>query len=95
MITAEEIGNQVSKDTVLKHHAGAKEHTGNLNDKPCWRFMKPEILDLVNYYYTMEIQLREGISLIRQGLATNNPDLIQRGANVIETGNEKGIEYNE
>ena len=94
-MTPQQIAIQAGLDTFFKHIAGEIEHGGKLDQKPCWKFIKPEILDLVNYYYTMEQQLREGIMLIRNGLQLDRTDLIEKGVNIIEFGNETGTVYND
>ena len=91
----QQIAIRAGLDIFYKFMEGKTEHKGILSEKPCWKFMKPEILDLVNYYYTMEQQLREGIMLIRNGLQLDRTDLIEKGVNIIEFGNETGTVYND
>ena len=108
-MTPQQISIRAGLDIFFKFMEGKAEHKGTLSEKPCRKFMKPEILDLINYYYTMDWQDNRAIGkghtanqLLRTGCMLKDWHLIEQAIeinkqawNIIEFGNETGTVYND
>lgn len=56
--------SKIQMDLDEKYRAGQKEHGGCLWNRPVVKDLKSEVVDLVAYTYTLEMNLREATMLL-------------------------------
>ncbi len=99
-MTPEQLINQFKTEALAKFEQGRIEHDGNLEEKGAYWFIKPEIIDLFWYYTYGEKQIKLAIEKLNTILSGTIPpmelhDRIREVRNILQYGNEAGVEYSD
>jgi hypothetical protein len=93
------IQDWISDSVILKYTAGQREHGGALWRKNTWPHIKQEIVDLVIYSQTHDMQIQQAIKLLELAYDTHNinlkDDYLESALHVLQYGNEDGEEEEE